>query len=240
MGKTWSNIRRASSFLDGNRVLLALMGLAAQAARGDSLLPSMAEETLLNSPELYVRVNTPGCISAPSVGTACASFGSDPSVSATSSFGSAGALVFYSFEIVGSGNQEAVPVIISGTATFSASYLSFADGKIGLGTFNDNFLTTFWQFNSGSPSPGAFQLHESLPSSNQLDLDLEVGCGGDPGACSVSIDPTITIDPSFPDAAKFSIIEDTGSNSAAPEPATLLLIGAGLCCLGARRRWLRQ
>jgi hypothetical protein len=62
-------------------------------------------------------------------------------------------------------------------------------------------------------------------------LDLYVTCGGN-GNCQSAIDPTITIDPSFPDAAKFSIIADTGSTAAMPEPSTWILLGSALLGLG--------
>lgn len=95
--------------------------------------------------------------------------------------------------------------------------------------------------NEGKVVPHSFDtsVEAFVPSDFQSQYDVYLQAGsGDGGSYSVGIDPTIRIDPTFPEANEFSIIFSPNvAGSAIPEPAawTMMLLGfAGLGFAGWR------
>jgi hypothetical protein len=164
----------------------------------------------------------------------------------------------YQFEIVGPGAVVVVPIKIDGVALFGSTD-AIANGGVFLGSFNDPRTYTYiYQFRCANslsvqscPQQGGFHLSEQVFSSEQglngniYTIGLQAGgavVGAARGNYFSQVDPTITIDPSFPDAGLYFIDISSGIGTgpaAVPEPATFLLLGAGMLALG-RKVWRRK
>jgi hypothetical protein len=173
---------------------------------------------------------------------------------------SAGAL--YSFEIVGP-STTFVPIIIDTILSTAVSGYAGSSASITINTVPSNLVTPAYNArvtacqNNTSPfactgDPAAFDgaIHltaiSNLPEPGQLDLFVLTGAALG-GFASASADPLITIDPSFPGAADFSLVLSDGVGNGlptVPEPPTWTMIVVGISGLAAmiraRRRQLRQ
>jgi hypothetical protein len=81
----------------------------------------------------------------------------------------------------------------------------------------------------------------------EVDLNVQANAfsfGSGTDAASASVDPLITIDPTFPDADQYEVFFSPGvgdrSASAVPEPATCTMLLSALASLGLLRVRLRQ
>jgi len=159
--------------------------------------------------------------------------------------------VTYYFEVVGS-TSEPVPLDISGSGSASAtSANNFAVyGSAG-------FITPFGDATAcSSPQVGACPVPSPTvgivqnPFSVTLDGDvtpgriyeIDVSAGGDANgffgsSFSASIDPQVTIDPSFADASDFTLEFSPNPTSAVPEPSSTSLLLVICLGLGAVRRF---
>lgn len=156
------------------------------------------------------------------------------SVGATST--TASAVSSYFVAIFGPANVS-VPILISGTANaqdngFGAG-LSFGFYFLYQGSSSGATLVT-QAFGSplgcqvisaqGFPcaTSGPFTLNTTVTSDEILAVELEAVAVGE--NASVTLDPLITIDPTFPLANEFTVEANTGVFSASPEPASWGLI----------------
>jgi hypothetical protein len=161
---------------------------------------------------------------------------------------SSSAVLSYQFEIDGPSVGVTIPIDIDGSALFNSDngtaaggvlYGLFNSSKTWLYLFNCTHSTTG---NNCPDQPGFFHLPTVALSGVAITIQLEVAGSTSSGTYFSQIDPTITIDPSFPDASLYSISFSSGigaPSDTVPEPSTFLLIGAVmLLCLG--RKVLRQ
>jgi hypothetical protein len=167
----------------------------------------------------------------------------------------------YSFEVIGGTPGTVVPVDIEATlqaipdsigyvfseinvaANTNASFVICNSGGIGCGagTGETNFSGVL-QVTALSDTP-----YVTTGLSFDQGVHLEVEAGGALGASfnggTVSADPHIFVDPSFPDAAEYSILVSPNVGNAVPtipEPGTWVLMGVGFVGLAGLRRRLRQ
>ena len=152
----------------------------------------------------------------------------------------AGAAANYFLEILGPAGVT-VPVVINGTATAvdNADNLgaSFANYFVYQNSSAGALLINEW-FGSPAGCPviiaqgfpctesGSFALSETLDSDTIFFVQLLTAAAGT--NASASLDPTITIDPSFPEASEFTVVASQGVYATSPEPATLALLVLGL------------
>lgn len=185
--------------------------------------------------------------------------GGAASASTGSTLLGADGIVAYTLEIVGPVGVS-VPVIISGTATVLsgsnlsaeqilasgfAKYTVFYGTSFGVQALDETFSSpAYCQIDSAfgiqcTPS-GSFSLPDTLDSDTIFGVVLQAAAT-EPNS-SASIDPTITIDPSFPQASQFSVVASPGVFTASPEPPSLslCLIGAGVLALGLFARKVRK
>jgi hypothetical protein len=92
---------------------------------------------------------------------------------------------------------------------------------------------------------GTFGVSVRSGSANSLGLEVTAGqvSSTGPENSSSSADPLIVVDPSFANAAEYSIVVSPGvanSVETAPEPGTFLMLGAGLVGLGLGLRIRRS
>jgi hypothetical protein len=152
----------------------------------------------------------------------------------------AGAAANYFLEILGPAGVP-VPVIINGTATAvdNADSLgaSFANYFVYQNSSAGTLLINEW-FGSPAGCPiiiaqgfpctqsGNFALSETLDSDTIFFVQLLTAAAGT--NASSSLDPMITIDPSFPEASEFTVVASQGVYAASPEPVSLALFALGL------------
>jgi hypothetical protein len=164
----------------------------------------------------------------------------------------------YSFEVTGGTPGTVVPVDIETTlqAIPNSIGLVFSEIKLAANT-TASFVICNSACGAGTGETnfsGVLEV-EALsdtayvttgPSFNQ-GVHLEVEAGGARGASfnggMVSADPHLFVDPSFPDAAEYSILLSPNVGNAVPtipEPGTWVLMGVGFVGLAGLRRRLRQ
>ena len=167
----------------------------------------------------------------------------------------------YSFEVTGGTPGTVVPVDIETTLQAIPNSIGFVFSEIQVAA---NTTASFVICNSGGLGCGAGTGETNFsgvlevdalsdtayvttgPSFNQ-GVHLEVEAGGARGASfnggMVSADPHLFVDPSFPDAAEYSILVSPNVGNAVPtipEPGTWVLMGVGFVGLAGLRRRLRQ
>lgn len=139
----------------------------------------------------------------------------------------------YSFEVLGGNTTDVVPVMFMSNLFASATENAYAFGGIVVdaavagnsvavcsdGTCGAQNGTTFSQAFGVTTHPGYI-------NTVHLQSESATGFGAGPFYASSLVDPLIYIDPSFPDAAGYSIVLSSGvANavpSAVPEPGTFL------------------
>ena len=170
----------------------------------------------------------------------------------------ASALYRINFYINGPVGGEA-PIVITGSATGSASGAGIVSAGASISEFNDYgqsaSIYSFIRCTDSTSCGGDFQKTYTLPTGVIFTVTLSVGGGftynptsttSGPGAFSASIDPPdlITIDPSFLSGNPSYSLAVTGAPAPpapVPEPATWasLLLGSAMLGASLRRRRLQ-
>jgi hypothetical protein len=156
----------------------------------------------------------------------------------------ADASLSYHFEVVGGNPGDTVPLLITANLmtsanSTSAAYASIfiAPGENPVGGTQVVACTNEALCTQPADFFGTFGVSVQSGSANSLGLEVtsgEVSSAG-PENSSASADPLIVVDPSFANAAEYSIVLSPGvanSVEAAPEPGTFLMLGAGFVGLG--------
>jgi hypothetical protein len=159
----------------------------------------------------------------------------------------ADAFLTYYFTVVGSTFGQTIPIDISGSL-FASATTGPADSVSALAAIS---VTTALDYDSAevqaaSPANGtAFSspvLHVNFYGGSQYlnFVQLHASASGYGGFAQASADPYIYIDPSFANAASYSIAVSQGIGnsqaSATPEPASFTLIGIAFCAAALLRR----
>ncbi|MCC7122660.1 MAG: PEP-CTERM sorting domain-containing protein [Gammaproteobacteria bacterium] len=95
----------------------------------------------------------------------------------------------------------------------------------------------------GCTSSGTFTLRGQIRIGVPMSIDMYAFAHGqslvgnlDNAGSAACIDPLITIDPDFADAANFTLYVSPGVGNTVPLPASALLLGSGVLALCKRRR----
>jgi PEP-CTERM motif len=167
----------------------------------------------------------------------------------------------YSFEVIGGTPGTVVPVDIETTLQAIPTSIGYVFSEIDVAA---NTTASFTICNSGGIGCGAGTGETNFTGVLQVDalsdtayvttgpsfnqgVHLEVEAGGALGSSfnggMVSADPHLFVDPSFPDAAEYSILLSPNVGNAVPtipEPGTWVLMGVGFVGLAGLRRRLQQ
>ena len=158
----------------------------------------------------------------------------------------------YSFEVVGGNPGDQVPLLIFTNLSTSIGGDAYAFSEIIVSTNSAGLGSVVACQSYGGTCPGdaaadfsgSFGVTVSSGTVDTLQLEVEASPNPalGPATASASADPLIEIDPSFSNAANYSITQSSGvgnATAAAPEPGTLMLT----CCCGLflllARRYLR-
>jgi hypothetical protein len=143
----------------------------------------------------------------------------------------------YHFVVVGGTPGTYVPILISTNLTSSGLYPSVATASIGVTT--DPYGPSqagVGQTVNGGPDPnhptsfsGTLHLDVATGADNLVDLYVEAGNGVHQiGVFSASADPHIFVDPTFPNAAEYSVVLSDGVGNGlsanVPEPSTIIML----------------
>jgi hypothetical protein len=207
--------------------------------------------------ELFSSVGSESAVTSASPDPSAEAMAVDLGVPDTSQ--SAQAYIQYYFAIVGP-SITGVPVTISVNGSTGGTGNYSATAQVNLETANSNFLLAilgdaysptlpFCPDTSIIPCPNTFDVSKTVTLasnisgmdtlSNVYELALGATAGvGVQGTATASVDPSIIIDPTFPDASEYSILVDpglgnpgTGNTSPTPEPSavgSLVIIFAGI------------
>jgi hypothetical protein len=230
----------------GFGIVIAFCCLAVESARADSVPPA----TFTVSAAGGVPISTPGTVK----GTGCngnlgcqhstgsaSYFAGDGSVSASGSAvgpnpansGAQGVVTFF-YEVVGpTGASVTLDFTASGSTSASGpESTSMAQAFSAGGAFHACSGTGAFVASCGSePTSFSGTITFTLESDTLSDVEIVATCStsGGTAACSASVDPMITIDPSTPDASAFTLEFSTnGTPPPTPEPSSLLLLSTGL------------
>jgi hypothetical protein len=167
----------------------------------------------------------------------------------------------YSFEVIGGTLGTVVPVDIETTLQAIPTSIGYVFSEIDVAA---NTTASFTICNSGGVGCGAGTGETNFSGVLQVDalsgtayvttgpsfnqgVHLEVEAGGALGSSfnggMVSADPHLFVDPSFPDAAEYSILLSPNVGNAVatiPEPGAWVLMGVGFVGLAGLRRRLRE
>jgi hypothetical protein len=146
------------------------------------------------------------------------------------------AVLNYEFEIVGGNVGDVVPLLITANLFTTVNSASDAFARITVTTSVTSATEVACQNElacTQSDFSGTFGISGDSGSPNTVNLEAVSGQVSSlgPEDSSVSIDPLIEIDPSFANAADYSIVLSPGvanaveSASPVPEPSYFLLIG---------------
>jgi hypothetical protein len=139
----------------------------------------------------------------------------------------------YNFEVVGGTAGDVVPLLVTADLETKANSVSDAFASITV-TTSLKTAEVFACMNEGPCTPGfsgTFGISAESGSGNTIHLEVVAGQVSSlgPENSSASADPLIVIDPSFANAANYSIVLSPGVanavQSAVPEPNCVLLIG---------------
>jgi len=167
---------------------------------------------------------------------------SSPPIDANGTHGSgAQASVVYSFEVIGGNPGDIVPILILANlftiGTDPVHGIGFAELIVHTGAAGDALIAVCSNATCGATGSGFSGTLSTRARTGQLGdtllLDAAVSAGGiSAEAGFASVDPVIFIDPSFPDASRYSILVSPGVGNElpgvpAPEPSGLALVALG-------------
>jgi hypothetical protein len=146
--------------------------------------------------------------------------------------GYAGADYDYYFEVAGPAGNVPVVVVANGLAqTTSATF--YANASFQIPNLNVSEAAT-----ATPSSPASFSLNQSMniPANTLEEVEIDAGVSIFlTGTASASVDPQITIDPTFANAGEYSL-EFSPNFLAVPEPSIMALLPLGLGWLALRRK----
>lgn len=162
-------------------------------------------------------------------------------VAAEATNAGATAALEYQFEVVGGNIDDLVPVLVSAYLETNANGASQAQAGIVV-TVGSTFkqVVTCSGPTCSPTQPSAFSgdvvVTASVGTVNRINLNASVAILSIAGTGYAIADPFIRIDPSFAQAANYSIELSDGVANAVPEPGTSALFGGAIAGLAWRRR----
>jgi hypothetical protein len=157
----------------------------------------------------------------------------------------------YSLEVIGGNPGDVVPIDIETALQATPISIGLVFSEIGV-TADGSTGVTICNYGCGPATSFTGMLEVNALSGTvytnavHLEVDVDGGRGGtsDFDGGTVSVDPRIYVDPSFPNASDYQILLSDGigngipSTTGVPEPATwaMVLFGIGVVGVMARRR----
>jgi hypothetical protein len=158
----------------------------------------------------------------------------------------------YSFEIIGGNTGDQVPLLIFTNlfTSIGGDAYAFSEIIVSAGSTSLGSVVACQSYGGSCPGnaaanfSGSFGVTVSSGTVETFQLEVEASPNPalGPATASASADPLIEINPSFSNAADYSIVQSSGVGNATastPEPGTLILIGCGGPFLLLARRYLR-